>query len=244
MKKSFLILLLIMPLVLFLHLQESWQSIYVKYLERTFESRDTFLDPNDELVLIDLDMDGIPELLGGSVGRLTSPINVAITVRGGKIVHLKHKGAGISGAPIERKTRFHIGMWAFSVQDSNIALYRGNGHYIFIGEDGTSGLDSWSSGLFEIKLEGDTIYTKQISYASGPNPFNVCDGCEAEPEKYKLGTQSVSRTEYEKGLKRYFSRLEAVDSGAVSIDVWKVYDFDKGKVNRQKIEEFVRSYGR
>ncbi|WP_427392308.1 hypothetical protein ACPVTF_15155 [Geobacillus icigianus] len=152
MKKSFLILLLIMPLVLFLHPQESWQSVYVKYLDSIFESRDTFLNPNDELVLIDLDINGIPELLGGSVGRLTSPINVAITVRGGKIVHLKHKGAGISGAPIESKTRFHIGMWAFSVQDSNIALYRGNGHYIFIGEDGTSGLDSWSSGLFEINL--------------------------------------------------------------------------------------------
>jgi hypothetical protein len=233
-----------MPLVLFFHPKESWQNVYAKYLVSIFESRDTFLDPNDELVLIDLDMDGIPELLGGSVGRLTSPINEAITIRDGKIVHLKHKGAGISGEPSESRTGFSIGMWAFSVQDSNIALYRGNGHYIFIGEDGTSTLDSWSSGFYEIKLEDDTIYTKQIGYTFGLNPFNVSDGCEAEPEEYKLGTQLVSRAEYEKGLKGYFSRLEAVDSGAISIDVWRLYDFEKGVVNRQKMEEFVRSYGR
>lgn len=216
-----------------------WKESYKKYIKQVLSDGGSFsFDPDMVMVLVDLDRDGIPELIGGEAYRLVSWIGIAKTIRNGQIVDIRQDG-------VEDSEKFTIGMYAFLVNDPyhpGIKLYkdRNTGEYRYIGIDGYSSAISWGETEYEISLNGSTLRAKEIISSQGPNP-----GHENDPdvvEAYYIGNKKVSKTDFEAYRRGYYANLISVAHGGISTNFSKLYDFDLKKPDEAGINAFLNSY--
>ncbi|WP_071392623.1 S-layer homology domain-containing protein [Bacillus tuaregi] len=194
---------------------------------------------DDYFILIDLDRDEIPELIGGHSYRMDAPVYFAITIKNGKIKNLAHKGDGIQDT---NYSKLKIGTSAF-----NAKLYKNKqtGQYIYIGNDGWSTVADVGSIDYEISLDKDgTIFSKEISYYSGQNSNTASDDPTGDvPDFFTFNGKEVSKEEYEQQRKAYFSQLEEVNSKVISEEMGHMYDMENEKAIESGINQFINRYG-
>lgn len=176
---------------------EITRNLYNKYLNNIL------YQPIEELILIDLDLDGMPELFGGSYSKNYSPINFAITSKEGTLKELSFTGdKGVSGVNHDNG-HTDIGIWVFS----EVKLYRNKNtnKLSYIGRDIASRSYEVGSGAeYEISLNSNNINAKEIFY----NEFN--DEYSNNYTLYRYMKKDVSKSEYDAKHNEYYNDLQEV----------------------------------
>lgn len=202
------------------------KNIYREYL-KSYSDQD---NPIKDLVLVDLNSDGMPELFCGYTSRAYCPVNVVLSVKDGQLVKLniQRNENGISGNNYDNG-KSDIGLRAFS----NIKLYksRKTNEYSFIGKDSSSiNSDEWREGEYVISLDGNTINSKQIFYR-----ISMQDDKSNQPRKYVLAYKycgnEISKSEYDTKYKEYFNDLEEVSM--------KIYTGYTNGNSEEKFDDFL-----
>ncbi|SFM51398.1 S-layer homology domain-containing protein [Paenibacillus sp. 1_12] len=220
----------------------NWQAIYKEYIVQALTDKDGLTLGQDwEVVLIDLDMDGVPELIAGEAYREVSPVDFIKTIRDGQLVDLRQRVVGNSNPG---SLNVNVGMNAFSVIKSSIKLYlvKNTGKYKYIGRDGFSGVDSWGDWEYEMNLAGMTLNTNEITRSQAPNSWKKDDGFTDQTEFYYTNDRKVSKKDYDLFREEYYADLIEVPHGAVSSSYMKLYNFDNGRINTTEIDTFLSSY--
>lgn len=217
------------PFPLTLAQETSWQTAYREYLKE-------YLDQNrlDQMILVDLNRDGIPELFGGNSSMISSPVEVAITFQDDKVVDLNHDGNGISGW--ESTIDFMIGLPTFV----GLELYQdiSRNEYIFFGADSVNGGDSQDGCTYEISLVEHTVFTKEIYCASVPK-WEYEEGI---TETFTFLGLEVTEVEFERKRSDYYSTLQEVDLKLISTGYGSVSNLLDGAEIDAAINHFLNSY--
>ncbi|MBT2292728.1 hypothetical protein J7E73_27075 [Paenibacillus albidus] len=214
----------------------NWKASYKEYIKQMMKSDNGHLNSQDaEVVLVDLNRDGVPELIAGESYRTVNTVVAAVTFRNGKVVKLQQSG---DGQGEESPINFNLGMSAFSVKSNNLKLYKisKTGEYIYIGEDGGSSAISWSGGDYAIRMNGTSLLSTEISTFSGSDDEGN------EYENYSFNKKTVSKKDYDRLQKTYYAKMKEVKSGAVSVRPQDSYDFEQEKANVAGIERFLNSF--
>jgi hypothetical protein len=174
------------------------KNIYKKYLTQITEG--VF----EEFILIDLDFDGVPELLGGSYSKTYSPVDFAATIKDGVVTKLNFEGDdGITG--LERDNgQANVGLGAFS--EIKLFKQKDKSKSFYIGKDiSITNYDMGKQAEYEISLDTSTIYVKEIFYDEFDNEYNK----DLSLNRYmKL---EISKSEFDARNKEYYNNIEEVN---------------------------------
>lgn len=220
----------------------SWKVLYKDYLIQALTNKSNLSFGQDwEAVLIDLDLDGVPELVAGEAYRDVIPVDFIKTVRNGQLVDIRQEIAGSSSV---NWGKVRIGMNAFSVNKASIKLFIDNttGAYKYIGQDGFSGVDDFGIWEYELCLSGTTLRADQIVRSVEPNPWRVDDGSAGMAEYYNSNNIKVSKADYDLLRRNYYANLTVVTHGAAFSTGARLYDYTNSRVNSAEIDTFLSSY--
>jgi hypothetical protein len=156
---SFLLLIFIFIWVISMPLSSEatthWKDLYKDHIIKTLKEMNV-----GNIVLSDLDFDGIPELFIGESGRMSSPVYDALTIRNGKIAKLKHEGDGLGG--FDNDIEIELGFNTFT----SLNYFMDGSKFIAFGQDESSSLDGSSFCYYELYLTGVNIKTTELACIS------------------------------------------------------------------------------
>jgi|GEM_PF-4448700 hypothetical protein len=171
----------------------NWKQTYKKYILDYIQS-DGF-NQDSVITLIDLDRDGVPELIGGEDYRIINRIDFAYTFKKGQSLRLTHQGPGIGE---ESPIGFRIGMHAFTKGNLNLYKDKKSGKLQFVGTDGVGGIAGSDVGDYVIQLTGTVLKTYEISrhYTE-----------EGVKDEYTFKGNKVTKSAYDAKRKSYYASL-------------------------------------
>lgn len=237
MKKTFgvlLTVLLISPTSIIA--STNWKMIYKDALIDIVNNEE--VDLVDRLSLVDIDLDGIPELFGGSYSKTYCPTEIALSIKDDKLIKLKDVTNGLCGIPKDRafsNSIYRVGFEGWS----HAKLYRNKNTntYKWIATDHISSIDHYNSfATYELSLKGAQLTSNRISYQETSMVYSDSgDIQDVFDTTYVYRDKEVEPSVYEKESIKYFNSLEPIDFESISM-IWG-YD-----VNPSKIDEFFDSY--
>jgi hypothetical protein len=217
--------------------EADWIGIYRDYIKSLSNREDDYAGPwftwDTGFTLVDLDLDGTPELIIGESYRTVNRIYSAVTLRNGQLAQLTATGDGMG-------EEGGVGMSAFSGElgeYSGIRLYRTkDDERIYIGRDGGGGAVSSSLGDYIITLDGTTIKGEELSTA------HFLEDGDYREEHFTFKGQPVSNTEYERLRNQFYAELTEIANAAVYVPVREIYDFDRDFLDEDALIEKLRSF--
>ncbi|OMF90433.1 hypothetical protein [Paenibacillus sp. FSL R7-0337] len=217
---------------------QSWTTLYSEYIKKALMDDTREWDSNEDyFTLVDLNRDGIPELIQGSSYRTVDCVNFAITVQNGNVVNFNYQGK------LENSSEgiFNVGMGAFFPRDEfrGLQLYKNkmNGKYIYIGFGGGSSAIAAYPQVFEINFNGTKFSEKEIFSAILPDPDEV-----DVKESYSVNKKEVSKSVYDKAYKQYFSNLTKVPSKVISASYNDLYSYEDQKLVSNGVANFLKRF--
>jgi hypothetical protein len=194
------------------------KNIYKEYLRQISES--VF----EEFILIDLDFNGVPELLGGNYSKTYSPVDFASTIKDGVVTKLNFKGDdGITGLEHDN-SHVDIGLGAFS--EIKLFKLKGTSKSFYIGKDiSNTNYDIGKQAEYEINLDTSTIYAKEIFYDEFNNEYNK------NLALYRYMKLEISKSQFDARHKEYYNNIEEVNV--------KLYKERIDLTSEESINEFI-----
>lgn len=203
-----------------------WKTLYANYLS---SNKNDLIYEN--LTLLDINRDGIPELFGGANSLTYCPVNVALTINNGKIAHLTNTTDGLCGlgeSEVKGQKGFNVGYEAF--QSAELYKDTKTGQYKWIGKDGSSiNTRHYSLGIYELTLKGTKVVSDMIFY-------EFHDEDESFTEEYKYQNKKVTKASYTQAKASYFKNLQKVPNKVA------ISSFSFSSFNENNFDLFATQY--
>lgn len=216
---------------------KSWKIIYSEYIKKVLtdnKKEKYFYGDSYYFTLVDLNLDGTPELIHGVSAGLVSSITSAVAVQNGHVVEFNYQEK-LSPAS---EGKFNVGMDGF-VGPNNLQLYKSkkDGAYRYI-----AFVTRWSSvenitQVFEVSLHGTQFNDKEIFLANLLDQEKVDD-----PDIFYVNQKEEKKSAYDKAYKQYFSNLKKVPIKIITVTSQDLFNDKKQIFVPNGITNFLNSY--
>ncbi|MEK3701953.1 hypothetical protein NYE33_33650 [Paenibacillus sp. FSL R10-2199] len=213
---------------------KSWKILYSEYIKKVLTDNKNYYDSSYYFTLVDLNLDGTPELIQGFSMGLASSITSAVAVQNGKVVpFIYQKKLSTSSEGI-----FNVGMGGFLAPD-NLQLYKSkkDGAYRYIAFVTRQSSVENSTQVFEVSLQGTKFNDKEIFQA------NLIDQEKTDnSDLFYVNQKEEKKSAYDKAYKQYFSNLTKVPIKIITVTSPDLFNDKKQIFVPNGITNFLNSY--
>lgn len=214
---------------------KSWKILYSDYIKKDLTDNKIYYSEDDYYyTLVDLNLDGTPELIQGISIGIVSRITSAVTIQNGHVVPFNYqKKLSTASEGI-----FNVGMDGF-LAPNNLQLYKSkkDGAYRYIAFVTRSNSVENITQVFEVSLHGTKFNDKEIFQAYLLDQEKVDD-----PDIYYVNQKEEKKSAYDKAYKQYFSNLTKVPIKIITVTSQDLFNDENQKFVPNGITNFLNSY--